>query len=91
MKKKKALLGLFFSIIMLISVSFTSIQATSNVAWGVHRLTHSEAAAGVTGTGVAIGAGKAIAIAIRGASWGARLGAYAGPIGIAGGAIVGGL
>lgn len=64
---------------------------TPNVAWGVYELTGSEAAAGVAGTGTAIATTGAVSTAIKGASWGARIGKYAGPWGALAGAVVGGL
>lgn len=72
-------------------LSYSSAAINTHVAWGVYKLTDSEAAAGVTGTGMAIASGKAATIALSGAKWGAKLGAYAGPVGIASGAVVGGL
>lgn len=67
------------------------VSATPNVAWAVYELTDSDAAAAVSGTSVAIGTSQAVATAIRGASWGARIGKYAGPWGCLAGAVVGGL
>lgn len=91
MKKKNAFLGLSLCIFLLFAISFVERQSNVRVAWGVYSLTKCDSAATVSGTGVAIGASQAIGSALRGASWGARLGAYAGPIGIVGGALVGGL
>ncbi|TDS16017.1 hypothetical protein [Sphingobacterium paludis] len=89
--KKTDLFGLTVGVFLLFSVSILSYSSQAKVAWGVHELSKSEAAAGVSGTGAAIATTQAVATAIRGASWGARIGAYAGPIGALSGALVGGL
>lgn len=62
-----------------------------NVAWAVYELTECEAAAAVSGTSIAIGATQATVAVIKGASWGARIGAFTGPVGCFVGALAGGL
>ena len=93
MKRTKALFGFILGCGLLFGVATMKENGSSNahVAWGVHELTDSEAAATVSGTGVAIGTYQAVGTAIRGASWGARIGGFAGPIGAVAGAVVGGL
>lgn len=89
--EKKDLFGLTVSCFLLFFVSILSYSSQAKVACGVHELSKSEPAAAVTGAGVAIATTQGVVTAIRGASWGARIGAYAGPIGALSGAVVGGL
>lgn len=92
MKTKKSIIGLIFSVSMLIGVNSLKNTTHANIGWAVAELCDAspDATAGaIITTGIA--GGGAVAAAIAGAEIGAKLGFWGGIGGIAAGAVIGGL
>lgn len=88
MKTKKTIFGLILSVGMLVGMNSIQKATQANIGWGVSALFHADNNTTSTNVVVDLGAGAAIE---AGAVEGAEIGLAGGIVGVAAGAIVGGL